>query len=151
MWKKNEHRCAKTWKHIDIFPLVLNFGTFMTRLTYSCLLFNTESPLALKYHDDVIKWKHFARNLAFVRGIHRWPVDSSHKGQWRWALMFSLICEWTNGWANNHQDAGYLRRHRAHYDVTVMMLGMCLRRLATVTPGKDESDMTPVKNVRWFW
>ena len=22
-------------------------------------------------HDDVIKWKHFPRNLPFVRGIHR--------------------------------------------------------------------------------
>ena len=35
--------------------------------------------------------------------------------QWRGVLMFSLICTWTNGWANN-QDAGDLRRHRAHYD-----------------------------------
>ena len=26
----------------------------------------------------------------FVRGIHRSPVDSPHKGQWRGALMFSL-------------------------------------------------------------
>ena len=33
--------------------------------------------------------------------------------------MFSLICAWTNDWANN-RDAGDLRRHRAHYDVTVM-------------------------------
>ena len=35
------------------------------------------------------------------------------------SLMFSLICTWTNGWANN-RDVGDLRRHRAHYDVTVM-------------------------------
>ena len=27
-------------------------------------------------------------------------VNSHHKGQWRGALMFSLICIWTNGWAN---------------------------------------------------
>ena len=33
--------------------------------------------------------------------------------------MFSSICSWTNGWANN-RDAGDLRHHRAHYDVTVM-------------------------------
>ena len=43
-------------------------------------------------HDDVIKWKHFPRNWPFVRGIHRSPVNSPHKGQWRRALMFSLIC-----------------------------------------------------------
>ena len=42
-----------------------------------------------------------------------------HKGQWRGALMFSLICAWTNIWANNW-DAGDLRRHRALYDVIVM-------------------------------
>ena len=33
--------------------------------------------------------------------------------------MFSLICAWINGWANNG-DAGDLRRHRAHHDVIVM-------------------------------
>ena len=43
-------------------------------------------------HDDVIKWKHFPRYWPFVRGIHRSPVNSPHKGQWRGALMFSLIC-----------------------------------------------------------
>ena len=42
-------------------------------------------------HDDVIKWKHFPRYWPFVRGIHRPPVNSPHKGQWRGALMFSLI------------------------------------------------------------
>ena len=36
-----------------------------------------------------------------------------------WALMVSLICAWTNGWTN-YRDAGDLRRHRAHHDVTVM-------------------------------
>ena len=55
----------------------------------------------------------------FVRGIHRPMMDSSHKGQWRGALVFSLFCTWTNAWANN-QDDGDLRRHPAHYDVIVM-------------------------------
>ena len=44
------------------------------------------------FHDDVIKWKHFPRYWPLVRGIHRWPVNSPHKGQWRGASMFSLIC-----------------------------------------------------------
>ena len=75
-------------------------------------------PATLK-HDDVIKWKHFPRNWPFVRGIHRSPVNSPHKGQWRGALMFTLICARINGWVNN-REAGDLRRHRAHYDVIVM-------------------------------
>ena len=33
--------------------------------------------------------------------------------------MFSLICAWINGWVHNG-EAGDLRRHRAHYDATVM-------------------------------
>ena len=69
--------------------------------------------------DDVTKWKHFPRYWPFVRGIHRSPVNSTHKGQWRVALMFSLIYAWRNGRVNN-RDAGDLRRHRAHYDVSVM-------------------------------
>ena len=81
-------------------------------------------PLSLLYgctqHDDVIKWKHFPRYWPFVRGIHRSPVNSPHKGHWRRALMFSFICVWLNGWVNN-REAGDLRRHRAHYDVTVMI------------------------------
>ena len=72
-------------------------------------------------HDDVIKWKPFPRYWPFVRGIHRSPVNSPHKGQWRGALMFSLICVWINGWVNN-REAGDLRRYRAHYDVTLMYL-----------------------------
>ena len=73
------------------------------------------------YHDDVIKSKHFPRYWPFVRGIHRSPVNSPHKGQWRGALMFSLICAWINGWVN-YGNAGDLRRHRAHYEVIVMTI-----------------------------
>ena len=69
--------------------------------------------------DDVIKWKHFPRYWPFVREIHRSPVNSPQKGQWRGALVFSLICTRINGWVNNG-EAGDLRRYRAHYDVTVM-------------------------------
>ena len=65
-------------------------------------------------HDDVIRWKHFPRYWPFVRGIHRSPMNSPHKGQWRGALIFSLICAWTSGLVNN-RDAGDLKRHRAHY------------------------------------
>ena len=71
-------------------------------------------------HDDVIKWKHFPRYWSFVRGIHRSPVNSPHKGQWRGASMFTLICARINGWINNG-EAGDLRRNRAHYDVIVML------------------------------
>ena len=74
----------------------------------------------LTRHDDVIKSKHFPRNWPFVRGIHRSPVNSPHKGQWRGGFDVSLICVWINDWVNNG-EAGDLRRYRIHYDVTVMV------------------------------
>ena len=77
-------------------------------------------------HDDVIKWKHFPRNWPFVREIHRSPVNFPHKGQWRGALMFSLIYAWINDWVNNH-EAGDLRRQHGHYDVIVMCLQSCFK------------------------
>ena len=66
--------------------------------------------------DDVTKWNHYPRHGPFVRGTVR--VNSPHKGQWRGALVFSLICAWTHGWINNRKS-GELRRHRAHYDATL--------------------------------
>ena len=50
------------------------------------------NALGVLQHDDVIKWRHFPRYWPSVWGFHRSPVNSLHKGQWRGALMFSLIC-----------------------------------------------------------
>ena len=66
-------------------------------------------------HDDVIQWKQFPRYWPFVRGIHRSPVNSPHKGQWPGSLMFSLIYVWVI-----NSEAGNFRCHRAHYYVTVI-------------------------------
>ena len=75
--------------------------------------------ISLLIHYDVIKWKHFPCYWPFVWGIHRSTVNFPHKGQWRGALMFSLICAWINDWVNT-REAGDSRRRRAHYDVIVM-------------------------------
>ena len=59
----------------------------------------------------------FPRYWPFVRGIHRSPVNSPHKGQWRGALMFLWSASWINGWANNRET---------HYDVIVMRPVRCV-------------------------
>ena len=66
-------------------------------------------------------WRHQMDtcNWPFLRGSHRSPMDSPHKGQWCRPLMYSLICALTNDWENTW-DAGDLRRHTAHVHVTVM-------------------------------
>ena len=62
----------------------------------------------------------FSALLALCAGNSPVPVNSPHKGQWRGALMFSLIYAWINDWVNN-REAGDLRRQRGHYDVIVML------------------------------
>ena len=68
-------------------------------------------------------WRHqmetFSALLAICAGNSPAPVNFPHKGQWRGALMFALICVWINAWVNNRK-AGDLRRYCAHYDVIVM-------------------------------
>ena len=67
--------------------------------------------------------------LAICEENHWSLVDSPHKGHWRGTLMFSLICAWTNGWANNWNTSDF--SHPTHYDVSVMeyqslfMWGLC--------------------------
>ena len=102
----------ETYQFIWIF---YQFSTFIWRRQSNVFSLGRQAyvdPLLLtEIHDDVIKWKHFPRYWPFVRGIHRSPVNSPHKGQWRGALMFTLIRARINGWVNNRQ-AGDLRRYR---------------------------------------
>ena len=116
---------AKVWKFkiqainlcIDI-SIACNWNTYMFSDFQVC-------SRSCSVHDDVIKWKHFPRNWPFVREIHRSPVNFPHKGQWRGALMFSLIYAWINDWVNN-REAGDLRRQPGHYDVIVMWHYICI-------------------------
>ena len=81
-------------------------------------------------------WRHhmetFSALLAISAGNSPSPVNFPHKGQWRGALMFSLICAWINRWVNN-REAGDLRRHRAHYDV-IVMIHIYIQGKNTVSP-----------------
>ena len=100
---------------------MLNTGLILKHHIFSGYLHGFHSYGSLISHNDVIKWKHFPRYWPFVRGIHRSPVNSPLKGQWRGALIFSLVCAWINGWVNNG-EAGDLRRYRVHCDVIVMII-----------------------------
>ena len=79
----------------------------------------------LQFQKSIILswWRHEMEKISALLAIYaeNSPVPGSpHKGQWRGALMFSLICTRINGWVNNG-EAGDWRRYRAHYDVTVMI------------------------------
>ena len=93
--------------------------TIMVLTTCDILCNLKKYPKQITSHDDVIKWKYFPRYWPFGREIHWSPVDSPNKGQWRGALMFSLMCARTNGWAHN-QDTGDFRRHGDHFDTIII-------------------------------
>ena len=67
--------------------------------------------IGIKFHNNVIKW-----NIFRVTGP-LWEEFTGHRC--RRTLALSLICACTNSWENN-RDAGDLRRHCVHYDLTVM-------------------------------
>ena len=100
-----------TWKLLNKNFVQISQGNELGRWILSCYCGCSD-------HDGVVKWKYF-RVTGHLCG-HRSPVNSQHKGQWRAALMFSLNCAWIKGWVNT-REAGDLRRHRAHYDVIVMI------------------------------
>ena len=79
-------------------------------------------------HGEKSWWRHqmetFSALLALCAGNSLVPVNYPHKGQWRGALMFSLICAWINRWVNNG-EAGDFRRYRTHYDVIVKLWSDC--------------------------
>ena len=78
----------------SIRPSVTSLCTYIQ--TFAGYRDNIALYLYTHWHDDVIKYNHFPRYWPFVRGIHRSPVNSPHKGQWRGALIFSFICAWIN-------------------------------------------------------
>ena len=133
-------RCApqsSEWCHkrVNVSQITCNYTVFSTAWDTHKERPNLRSPMDSAYKWPIIResipchgiimslWRHQMETLSrywpFVRGIHRSPVNSTHKGQWRGSLMFSLIYVWINSWANN-REAGDLRRYRAHCDVTVM-------------------------------
>ena len=66
-------------------------------------------------HDDVIKWKHFLRYWPSVLVTGEVPA---HRPVTRSSHVFFDLC--LNGRLSKNREAGDLRRHGAHYVVTVM-------------------------------
>ena len=62
---------------------------------------------------------------------HRWIPHTKASDAELWCFFF--ICAWINGWVNNH-EAGGLRRHRAHYDITATEPSLNVVNTATPIP-----------------
>ena len=83
-------RCSLSCRHLDSNDCRTRRSQEHMGFVLSPLLFAFVGDVPVEYftshfdlHDDVIKWKNFPRHWPFVRGIHRSPVNSPHKDQWR--------------------------------------------------------------------
>ena len=88
------HLCSWEWYNADD-QCVRQTNSFLSTLSGQRERYNWSNICEhdfCRVHHDVIKWKHFPRYWPFVREIHRSPMNSNHKGQWRGALIFSVIC-----------------------------------------------------------
>ena len=108
--------------------MAMVYSTHSVSLIFICSIFPVEQVGIDRRSLDTFTWSsdyvmtsshgNIFRVTGYLCGeftSQRWI----HKGQWRGALMFPLIYAWINGWVNN-REAGDWRRHRGHYDVTVM-------------------------------
>ena len=115
-------QCGVYWCERAMELLVIRDAVTFTRHHVTVKLRSETIDVITSFHTPW--WRHqmeiFSALLPFLRGFHRSPVNYPHKGQWRGALMFTLICVWINGWVKN-REAGDLKRYRAHYDVIVTM------------------------------
>ena len=127
-WRHDERDSVSNHRHLYCFlNRLFRRRSKKTSMLPVTVLRKGNSPVtgefrAQKAHDDVTKWKPLSRYWPFVREIHRSPVNSPHKGQWRGALALSLICAWINCWAN-HSCGWWMRRHCSHHDATAMSNG----------------------------
>ena len=100
----------KTYKHCWITSSMLPFSSDLntkcrhikTRILHHVFLevIWARSPSMMTSSDGTI---FCVTGPLCVRGIHLSPVNPPYKGQWRGALMFSLICAWINGWVNTRE------------------------------------------------
>ena len=159
------HACQPKWhgEQLSSYPAILNRGIWNhTQLGFT----NSGPPHSgtntrvlilfwyLKFHMIMMTSSHGnifrVRYWPFVRGIHRSSVNSSHKGQWRGALMLSLIYARINGWIDTGK-ADDIRRYRAHYDVTVICLRAMLQGRLFKHPGNLYDTTTSHKDNAFFW
>ena len=79
------NRLRRIWKCLLLYNTVKNTDLSKYGLQNYIMYFEDYDQTLMRqnviFHDDVIKWKHFPRYWPFVRGIHRSPVNSPHKGR----------------------------------------------------------------------
>ena len=125
-------------------------NTYMRSITFVWISGNPDK-ISMKFQLVSSWWRHqmetFSALLAICAGNSPVSGEFPAKGQWRGALMFTLICARMNVWVNTH-DAGDYRRHHAHYDVIVMCL---VERVKIPRAIENLADFMTWNNSRHYW
>ena len=129
------HILTLIWHHCNQFSLIEATAFYCHFITHVIpplpTLHNLRDPtnqfiayLSMLYcnhqHDDVVKWKHFrvtGPTCGEFTGDRWIPLTKASDAE-LWCCPWSA--PWISGWVNN-REAGDLRRHRAHYDVIVLL------------------------------
>ena len=126
----NVSKANRVYTSNDKLLIIIDCSQCVTRPM--CEWHSLEMKMCVKL-DDVIKWRHSPRYWPFVRGIPRWiPLTKASDAE-LWCFFWSAPVVANNCCANNC-GAGNSRRHRAHYDVTVMNVNHSLRWNELSTP-----------------
>ena len=83
LWKTGSLKTSRFLSGLTLVPIVsskIQLVDFAIYWTHICIAWKA---LWWRYQME-----NFPRYWPFVRGIHRWPVISPQKGQWRGALIF---------------------------------------------------------------
>ena len=116
--------CLRMFIYCDCVDMPLYFSLIIVHLEHIWILPTSFSGTCMCISSCWIMMTSSNGNIFRVTGplcvefTGRWPVNSPHNGQWRGALMFSLICAWIICWVSN-REASDLRRDRAHYDFSL--------------------------------
>ena len=102
---------------------------FISLLRFRCIYYNATIKVINSNwngeffrHDDVIKWNHFCVTGPLCGEFTGLTGEFPELSSVTRSFDVFFICVWINDWVNN-REVGDLNRHRAHYDVIVMVFG----------------------------
>ena len=142
MWRHCKYINSRAQEDVFSFLMANTFVSVIIRpdiTRYPILQGTTSAAITMTEHTMVTSSN---GNIFRVTG----PLWGESAGD-RWiplteaseAELWCFLCDWPHGWAYNRND-GDLRRHRANYDVTVM-----------ITPTKHSSHVSCVVSLSSTW
>ena len=101
------------------------FFCFTNLCLFSGEIAESNRHKVIDLHDDIIKWKHFRVTgpLALCEGNPQVTLKKDSGAEpWCFFVLFCFVLFYQrlSKWWSNNRGTDDLRRHRAHYGVTVM-------------------------------